>query len=227
MPITVPIHSEKPLADGAIIARLKALSTAILSDVMDRWPGAPGLMPIGGPPKGGTMAGTAMTVRTRQGDNVVVHAALDLIRPGEVLVVAAGGSTERAIVGGIMGTYAAKRGAAGIVIDGAVRDASHMYRSAPPTFAKAISHLGPYKSGPGALRGTVCIAGVVVNDGDYIIGDEDGVGVIPRTMVHDVVAAGEAKVRQEARELAEIERGTWDRRWVREAVTLAPMSEGA
>jgi regulator of RNase E activity RraA len=220
MSVAIRMHPEKPLPPADIIARLRALGTSLLSDVMDRWPGAPGLLPVGGPGVHATMAGTAMTARTRAGDNLVVHAALELVRPGEVIVVAAGGATDRAILGGIMATYARHRGAAGLVVDGAIRDVLQVRDHGPPTFAKGVCHLGPYRSGPGELRCPVAVAGVVVHDGDYVIGDADGVAIVPRDRIDDVLQAAEAKGRYEQQELADIASGTWDRRWVFEAVDL-------
>src|SRR5699024_5037864 len=126
-----------------------------------------------------------------------VHKALDVARPGEVLVIAAGGAQDRAILGGLMGRYAAERGIAALVIDGAVRDRSDLDRFAPPVFAAGISHLGPYKDGPGELRGSVALAGVAVSDGDLIIGDEDGIAVIPRAMAEEIVELAERKAEAE------------------------------
>lgn len=220
MPIPVRMHSEQPLAASEIISRLRAVGTSLLSDVMDRWPGAAGLLPVGGAGPHAVMAGTAMTVRTRAGDNLVVHAALELVRPGEVIVVAAGGATDRAILGGIMATYAKQRGVAGLVVDGAIRDVLHVREAGPPTFARGVCHLGPYRSGPGELRCPVAVAGVVVQDGDFVVGDSDGVAIVPRAVIDDVLAAAEAKARYEAQELAAIADGTWDRRWVFETMDL-------
>ena len=143
------VHPAKPLPDPDVVRRLETLASSLVSDVSGRWAGAPGLLPVSGLVPGQVVAGPALTVRTRPGDNLVVHKALDLARPGEVLVVAAGGHIDRAVLGGLMGQYAATRGLAALVVDGAVRDRSALARSAPPVFAAGISHLGPYKDGPG------------------------------------------------------------------------------
>ena len=174
------VHPVKPLPDRDVLRRLETLASSLVSDVSGRWAGAPGLLPVSGLAAGQVVAGPALTVRTRPGDNLVVHKALDLARAGEVLVVAAGGHTDRAVLGGLMGQYAATRGLAALVVDGAVRDRSALARWAPPVFAAGISHLGPYKDGPGELRGTVAVAGLVVTDGDLVVADEDGIAVIPR-----------------------------------------------
>lgn len=202
------------------IARIERLASSLVSDVSGRWAGAPGILPVAGLGTGRVIVGAALTVRTRPGDNLVVHKALDIARPGEVLVVAAGGATDRAILGGLMGQYASERQIAALVVDGAVRDRSDLERLAPPVFAAGISHLGPYKDGPGELRGSVSIAGMVVSDGDIIVADEDGIAVIPRSRLDEILGLAEAKLDAEAAEAAAIATGTWDRSWIEQGLRV-------
>lgn len=214
MPVDCRLYPETPLPSAELIARFERLASSLVSDVFGRWGGAPGILPVSGLAPGRVVAGAAMTVRTRPGDNLVVHKALDLARPGEVLVVAAGGQSDRAILGGLMGQYATKQGLAALVVDGAVRDRTVLDELAPPVFATGLSHLGPYKNGPGDIRGPVSIAGVTVRDGDLIVGDEDGIAVVPRELAEEIVAAAEAKSTAEDAESRAIASGTWDRTWV-------------
>lgn len=214
------VHPPRPLPCPDVIRRLEALTAALVSDVSGRWAGAPGLLPVTPLAPGQVVAGAALTVRTRPGDNLVVHKALDLARRGEVLVVAAGGYTDRAVVGGLMGQYAATRGLAALVVDGAVRDRSALLRFAPPVFAAGISHLGPFKDGPGELRGTVSVGGLAVTDGDLIVADEDGIAIIPRGRCDELLAAAEAKRAAEEEESRAIAAGSWDRRWLDTALRL-------
>ncbi|MDV3125439.1 RraA family protein [Mycobacterium sp. 21AC1] len=226
MPVECRIHRSLELPGHETLARLSALATSLVSDVFGRWAGAPGILPIAGLAAGTTMVGPALTVHTRPGDNLVVHKALDIARPGEILVVAAGGATDRAILGGLMGRYAAARGVAGIVVDGAVRDRSELAMAAPPVFARGLSHLGPYKDGPGEIRGSVSVGGLVISDGDLIIGDEDGIAVIPRHRSEEILAAAERKRAAETAEHDAIASGTWDRRWIDQALTLIEANPG-
>src|SRR3954452_3085396 len=117
-----------------LIEAFRSAATAIISDNLGRLPGAVGLRPFH---KSGTMAGTALTVRTAAGDNLAIHQALELVRPGDVIVVDGGGDISRALVGEIMSSIAASRGAAGFVIDGAVRDAGVLAKGDFPCFARA------------------------------------------------------------------------------------------
>jgi len=208
-----------------LLARLETLAASLVSDVFGRWAGTTGLAPVAALKPGQVVVGPAFTVRTRPGDNLVIHKALDLARPGEILVIDAGGGRERALLGGLMGQYAMARGIAALVVDGAVRDKSDLDRLSPPVFATGLNHLGPYKDGPGELRGKVSIGGVSVSDGDIIVGDEDGIAVIPRDRLEEIVELAEAKAEAEAAEAAAISAGTWDRRWVDAALTVVTVTE--
>jgi regulator of RNase E activity RraA len=204
----------KPGLDAGLVDRAQGLSTALLSDAMERLPGAVGISPVSGLAPGQVVAGPAFTVSTRPGDNLAIHAALDLVRPGELLVVAAGGGMDRAVIGGLMGRYASMRGVAAIVVDGAVRDREDLEHTAPPVFARGFNHLGPYKSGPGELRGCVVVGGLRVHDGDLVVGDADGITVIARAEVPRVLAEAEAVRDGEAQAIAAIATGTWHRPWL-------------
>jgi regulator of RNase E activity RraA len=214
------VHPAPPPLPGGVVERVGALSTSLVSDVFGRWAGAPGIMPVAGLAAGAVVAGPALTVRTRPGDNLVVHAALDLARPGEVLVVAAGGSNDRSILGGLLGYYAATKGVVALVVDGAVRDLTELAEYAPPTFATGVTHLGPYKDGPGEIRCPVSVAGLPVAAGDLVIADEDGVAVVPYGQVEEIVKLAEEKGRAEEAERAAIAAGTWDRSWIAKLLEL-------
>ena len=120
------------------------------------------------------LLGTAFTVKAPIGDNMVFHRALDLAQPGDVIVVDGGGCCDRSLAGEIMMTYAAKRGIAGIVVDGALRDVDGLRNSPMPIYCKGITPQGPYKHGPGEINVPVCCGGVAVLPGDIVVGDADG-----------------------------------------------------
>jgi len=141
-----------------------------------------------------------------------------MARPGDVIVVDAGGEVAQAIIGEIMTAHAAKRGIAGFVIDGAIRDADAIAGSGLPVFARGVTHRGPYKDGPGEINVAICIAGMVVNPGDIIVGDADGVLALPQDMAAEVIAAAAAQSQKEEATLAAIAAGTIDRRWVDETL---------
>lgn len=178
-----------------LIAAFGACSTALISDNLARAPGAVGLRPFHR--VAGVMVGRALTVKTRAGDNQFIHRALDLVQPGDVVVVDGEGYEGRALIGEIMTSVAAARGAAGFVIDGAIRDSATIGRSEFPCFARSAIHRGPYKDGPGEINVPVCVGGMVVKPGDIVVGDDDGVVAFPAEGARDLLTAVQA---QEARE---------------------------
>ena len=128
---------------------------------------------------GGSMAGQAQTVAVIAGDNGAIHAALDLIQVGDILVVDGGAYLERALWGGILNTLALKGKFGGVVIDGAVRDLVELQNMALPIFAAGITPAGPHKGWGGQIGNSISCGGVSVAPGDIIVGDADGVVVIP------------------------------------------------
>lgn len=190
-----------------LIEAFRAFGTPLISDNLERVPGAVGLRPFH--KFADIMAGRALTVRTRAGDNQFIHRALDLINPGDVIVVDGGGYEGRALIGEIMTSVAASRGAAGIVIDGAIRDSGAIGKKAFPCFARSAVHLGPYKDGPGAINVPVCIGGMVVHPGDIVVGDEDGVVAFPVEGAAELLASVEAQEAREADIMLSIREGRY------------------
>ena len=198
--------------DADAVARFRDLPLANVSDVMSRMAAAgPRLRPMHG---GGGLAGPALTVKTRPGDNLLVHKAIDIAEPGDVIVVDAGGDLTNAIIGELMVAHAAKRGLAGFVIDGAIRDSGAIRAGTFPVFAAGVTHRGPYKDGPGEINVTISIGGMIVAPGDLVLGDEDGVLSVPFADVDEVHRAAAAKHAAEAEQFAAISAGTSDRSWV-------------
>ncbi|MGN6470198.1 MAG: RraA family protein [Rhizobiaceae bacterium] len=202
-PLTKPLPTIVP---ETLIGAFRQLATANISDNLERQPGAIGLRPFHG---GASMAGTALTVRTRNGDNRVIYEALELVRTGDVLVVDGGGDVTRALVGEIMCAIAHSRGAAGVVIDGAIRDADALAKSDFPVFARASIHRGPYKNGPGEINVPVSIGGMVVSPGDIVVGDGDGVVAFDAGKADSLLAAVLAQKKKEAEILRMIAAGTY------------------
>lgn len=202
--------------DQAIVEKFKHLPVANVSDCMSRTTGfGPRIRPLH---RHGVLAGPAVTVRTRPGDNLMIHKALDLAAPGDVLVVDAGGDLSNSLMGELMLSHAIQRGLAGVILNGAVRDLSWIREHDFPVFAAGITHRGPYKDGPGELNFPISIEGSVVNPGDLVLGDDDGALAIAFDEVEAIYAAASKKHEAETRQLAAIEAGTNDRVWVDEAL---------
>lgn len=201
-----------PQADPALIAQLAAVATAHLSDNMHRMQAvAAEIRPFH---KGGKLAGPALTVRVPPGDNLMVHKAIDIARPGDVIVVDAGGVTAQAIIGEIMSLHAEKRGVAGMIIDGSIRDAGAIAASSFPVYARGVTHRGPYKNGPGEINVAVSIGGLVIHPGDIVVGDEDGLLALAPEDAPALLKAALAYAKKEENILADIRAGRVDRTWV-------------
>lgn len=166
----------------------------------------------------GVLSGAALTVKSRPGDNLMLHYAIDIAEPGDVIVVDAGGDLSNALIGEMMVAYAIKRGVAGIVINGAIRDAASIGAEDFPMFAAGITHRGPYKDGPGEINVPISIDGMVIEPGDLIIGDDDGLLCIPYDHVKDVYERAHAKHVAEQKQLEQIAKGENDRSWVLNAL---------
>lgn len=195
-----------------MIAALRGIVTAYLSDNMQRLHSvAAEIRPYH---NGAKLVGPALTVKVPPGDNLMVHKAIDIARPGDVIVVDAGGVTVQAIIGEIMASLAASRKVGGMVIDGAIRDADTISRMRFPVYARGVTHRGPYKNGPGEINIPVAVGGLVVSPGDIVVGDADGLVAVPQDLASHVIALARAQAAKEAAVLADIRRGRLDRAWV-------------
>ena len=166
-----------------------------------------------------TIAGPALTVRTRPGDNLMVHYAIDIAEPGDILVVDAGGDTTNAIMGEIMASMAIKKKIAAIIINGAIRDANEIIKMGLPVYASGITHRGPYKDGPGEINTTISIGGMSITPGDLIVADQDGFLSVPIDDAKDILDKTKEKYSLEQIELNAIEDGSVDRSWVIDSLT--------
>jgi RraA family protein len=160
------------------------------------------------------IAGTACTVRVAPGDNLMVHKALDIARPGQIVVVDTGGGGHWAVLGDLVSTKAKHRGIAGFVVDGYIRDVSGIQSLGFPVFARGSCVVGPTKNGPGEINYPVCCGGVVVNPGDIVVGDENGVVVIPPDTAADLVAVLEADIEAVESYHKRVARGEFSNDWV-------------
>lgn len=203
-------------ADDELVRAFGAIPTAIISDNLGRMVAAgPAVRPMHAFRDGkGRLAGTALTVKTRPGDNLMIHKAADEAQPGDVIVVEAGGDLTNALIGELIVSHARSRGVVGFVIDGATRDLDVLGVDTFPVFAAGVSHRGPYKDGPGEIGVPISLDGMVIDPGDIIVGDQDGVVAIPRTAAATVLPQAQQQIEKEAAISAAIAGEGWDRAWV-------------
>ena len=208
--------------DDNLVKAFAALPVAVVSDSMSRvFAGGPDLRPMH---RAGNLAGVALTVRTRPGDNLMLHKAIDMAQPGDVIVCDAGGDTTNALMGELMLAYAVKKGVAGFVLNGALRDLDGFRDTNLPTFAVGVTHRGPYKNGPGEINTPINLGGMVIEPGDLILGDADGVLAVPYADAETVLKAAQAKQVSEEKLMAAIHAGENDRTWVDKALEMTGCS---
>ncbi len=216
MSIGFRILPSPPQPSAEVIDALRKLAVANLSDSMHFTRAVSGaLRPLH---KGGVLCGPALTVRVPPNDNLMVHKSVDLARPGEVIVVEAGGDLDVSVVGGIVTAYAASRAVAGFVIDGAVRDTAEIGAGMLPVYARGICARGPRKEGPGEINVPVTIGNVPVNPGDIVVGDQDGLVVVPLADAQEVIERTRALARREEEIMQKIASGTLERAWIDQAL---------
>ena len=151
--------------------------------------------------------GQARTVAAIAGDNSAIHAALGFVEPGQILVIDGGGYTDRALWGGILTSYARRMQCAGVVLDGAVRDVAELKAESMPLYCCGRNPAGPSKGWGGMIDVTISCGGVAVSPGDLIIGDDDGVAVIPLDRADTILKTAMERLEFEADVLKRIEAG--------------------
>jgi RraA family protein len=200
-----------PAPSAALLQDFVEVQVSLISDNLKRLEGILGLQRYNRQRK---LVGTAVTVKLRAGDNLLTYKALSMMSPGHVLVVDAGGITSNAIVGELLLLYAQQRGCAGFVIDGAIRDSAAFAEADFPCFARGVTHRGPFKTGPGSINVPVSIGGQVVQPGDVVVGDEDGIVVFPAADAERVKLAAQRSKAAEAAIRKEILTGEVRQSWM-------------
>ncbi len=196
-----------PRPDPAVVKGFEGIPTGVVSDAMGRsgsmvaeikpvWPRA-------------RIVGPALTVRTFPADSLMIHKAVTLARPGDVLVVSAGGYRDAAVFGDLLGYSCKVHGIAGVVIDGASRDAEGMAAIGFPVFARAVLPMGPLQDSPGAINVPMSCGGVAVRPGDIIVGDGDGVVVVAVEDAADVLAKAQATMAKEQQTRERLAKGEY------------------
>lgn len=153
------------------------------------------------------LVGRAYTVQTAGGDNKMIHDAIHEISPGEVLVVDGQAAIHRALIGELIAERYQRAGCAGFVVDGAVRDAEEISDLNFPVYARAVTPGGPYRNGPGHLQRAVSVGGVVVKPGDWIVGDRDGIAVVPYEEASEIAKRAKSKLEHELQQQRDIRAG--------------------
>ncbi|MCL1939904.1 MAG: RraA family protein [Desulfovibrionaceae bacterium] len=197
--------------DPALVALFAGLPAAVIGDNMKRTACMDArIRAMNRTP----LLGVALTVRVRPGDSLMLHKAMDMAEPGDVIVLDGGGYTGCAVAGELMALWCRKRGLAGLVIDGCIRDYDSISALDFPVYAAGVNPNGPLREGGGEINFPVSCGGLAVHPGDIIAGDADGVVVVSPADAADVAAKARLQYKEEAGIIAGIKNGSWDRSWV-------------
>ncbi|MGH6861001.1 MAG: RraA family protein [Phyllobacterium sp.] len=206
------IRTQWERLDRTYVDEFATLPVSVVSDVMSRLvSGGSNLRPMH---CSGVLAGAALTVKTRPGDNLMLHKAIEMAQPGDVIVVDAGGDVTNSLMGELMLAHAIKRGVAGFVLNGAIRDAQAFLHRNLPVYALGVTHRGPYRDGPGEIGLPINLGGMTVEPGDLVLGDLDGVVSVARADLATVLAGAGKKHASEQVQMQQTEDGSVDKSWI-------------
>jgi regulator of RNase E activity RraA len=198
------VRTDVPRASPELVGRFRGQATSNIADAMGRFH----FMDFGIRPRSGlSLCGVAVTVDARPGDNLMIHKALEVAAPGDIIVVNTNGNTTSAVFGELMCRTAVGAKLGGIVVDGAIRDVDAITALGFPAFSRALCAGGCDKDGPGEVNSPIACGNSVVMPGDIVVGDVDGVVVVPREEAGEVLGLVAALVEREHARIAEIDRG--------------------
>jgi RraA family protein len=206
------INVDIPRLPSTFVQRFAEFDTPDISDLLNRlYAVDSGIKCLTGDHQ---LCGPALTVKVFPGDNLMVHKALDVAVPGDIVVVDARGSTMNAVLGDIISTKAKHRGIAGFILDGLVRDLPAIRALDFPVFARGTTSIGPLHRGPGEIGYPICCGGVVVNPGDIVVADAAGTVIIPTDIAHELLHRLNAYRAVNATYLEDVKQGKFSNAWV-------------
>jgi regulator of RNase E activity RraA len=203
------IHAPWRRPEASLLDAFGAASAAQVADCMSRL-GAmdSGMRPVWPAPR---VIGSALTVWCHSGDNLMLHKALSLAVPGDIVIMNTQGNTVNAGFGELLATSAVKAGVRAVIVDGVVRDAEALERLALPVYSRGLSPNGCNKDGAGEVGAVVACGGVAVRPGDVVIADRDGITIVPLDDATEVARLAAQQIESETKRLAEIEKGVLTR----------------
>ena len=210
-PVALVINQTISRAPTSLVRRIAKAQTSFIADAQQGW-GCLHYSIKGLNPKQ-RFAGTAVTASGGPRDNLAAMAMIDYVQKGDVLVIATGSDESGAVVGDHWAAIAKQAGAVGVLTDGLVRDAAGIEKLGPPTFSRGLSPNAGYRNGPGEVNGIVSVGGITIAPGDIIVGDRDGVVVVPKAAAADVAKALTLIEKEERKTEAKVLAGKLKRLW--------------
>lgn len=218
MSIGFRVYQQRHLPEKSIIEAFKQLPAANVADCMGRISALNAEIKLMTKPFSGTMAGPALTVKARPGDNLMLHQALNMISEGDIIVLSNGGDRSQSLMGEIMARYAKFKKVGGFVFDGPIRDVDVLYDLGIPIYATGSTPGGPFKEGPGEINTPIACGNIHVNPGDIVLGDSDGVVIVPRSDAAALLQAAQKFMATDQAKAHAAETGQSDRSWVEKSL---------
>ncbi|MDD2498047.1 MAG: RraA family protein, partial [Desulfitobacteriaceae bacterium] len=218
MPVGSRIYMRRNMPPKEILEGFKNIPTANIADCMGRLYAMSSRIRLMTAPSEANMVGVALTVKAPPGDNLLIHQSLNMIQAGDVLIISNGFAQSQSLLGEVAAAYAKFKKAAGIVLDGPVRDVQAMYNMGIPVYATGSTPGGPYKEGPGEINVPIACGSISINPGDIIVGDSDGVIVIPLNDAVRVLEDAKEFTNKDREKVLNAYKGTLDRTWVEKAI---------
>lgn len=208
------IFLQRDLQAAPYIEAFRTLPAAVVADCMSRLPALACDIRLMSNPSHSTMCGLAVTVKARSGCNLMLHKAMDMAGAGDVIVVSNEGDRSQALMGEVMTTWARQRNIEGLVLDGAIRDIEGISKMDYHLYAAGVTPGGPFKDGPGEINVPIACGNIPVSPGDIILGDHDGVIVIPKADAAQILEAAQAYLIVDERNFELAKRGELEREWI-------------
>lgn len=214
MSVGFRVFTKRMLPSAEVMDGFRQLPAANVADVMGRSCALSSEIHTMLPHTDKIMVGPALTVRARPGDNLMIHKALNLAQEGDVIVISNEGDRSQSLLGAIIVAYAKSKKVAGIIVDGPIRDIDEIAELGVPVYATGSTPGGPYKEGPGEVNVPISCGGVSIAPGDIILGDSDGVIVIPRKDAQEVLQQAVEFAKKDTAKMQAALEGRADRSWV-------------
>nr|WP_310617335.1 RraA family protein [Pantoea cypripedii] len=212
------IYLRRPNDAEPLLEAFRTLPATVVADCMSRLPALAAEINLKTAPKRPIMCGLAVTVKARSGDNLMLHKAMDIASRNDVIILSNEGDRSQSLMGEVMATYARQRGMEGIVLDGPVRDIEGLSRMDFPIYAAGVTPGGPFKDGPGEINVPIACGKIHVAPGDIILGDADGVIVVPRQDAARILEDALAYLQVDERNFELAKTGSLERSWLDETL---------
>lgn len=213
------VFLKRNLTDREIIEAFKKLPAANVADTMSRLCALSSEIKLVGSPVEPIMVGPALTVKVRPGDNLMLHQALNMAQEGDIIVVSNEGDRSQSLMGEIMAAFAKyTKKVGGIVLDAPIRDYKEISEMDFHLYCTGSTPGGPFKEGPGEVNVPISIGNIAIMPGDIILGDTDGVIVIPQKYAKEVLEASIEYSKTDAAKVVAAKNGTANRNWVDETL---------